>query len=293
MTIRVAHITDIHFTESVPLRRLLRRLPGKRMLGTANQVLRGRRHHFPEDVQRALVDHLMLLNPDLVVITGDLTAQALESEFEKARAYLQPVLDALPTVVMPGNHDLYTRGARDTDRIASYFGEWMYREGAIGRYSDDNVDVVTLDPNRPTFINASGIVPDEQLQALRAYLSVPSVRPLVLGLHYPLVDRHGQVYDGNHHGLLNARAVIQVLEQAARKPTLILHGHEHHGFRQTVAGIPIFDCGSSGYRFMPEKRRAAAMCVYHLGAPELEVERFLHDGARFEPEAGGAFATGR
>lgn len=288
MTVRIAHITDIHFTEPVSIGRL----SPKRMLGTANQYLRGRRHHFPEDVQRALVDHLLLVNPDVLVITGDLTAQALQSEFEKARRFLQPVLDALPTVVMPGNHDLYTWGARDTDRIAAYFGDWMHRDGSIGHFVHDDVDVVALDPNRPTYINASGLVPQAQLDALEAYLAEPSDRPLVLGLHYPLVDRRGDVYDGSHHGLLNARQVIALLERSPRKPDLILHGHEHHGFRQEVAGVPIFNCGSSGYAHMPDKRRAAAMCVYHLG-PQLEVERFLHDGTSFRPEPGGAFATGR
>lgn len=291
---RIAHATDIHFTEDPSLLQL----PGKRLLGTANLWLRGRRHDFPESTQQCLVDHLVELAPDLLILTGDLTAQALPVEFEKARRYLLPALTRQPSVVMPGNHDLYTRGAARDDRIHQHFAEWMHREGPIGRAVFGDVEVIALDPNRPTGIHASGRVPEAQLEALAAALDEPSDRALVLGLHYPIVDRLGAVYDGEHHGLLNARALIEVLGSGRRAPDLILHGHEHHGFQQIVqAGpyaIPIVDCGSSGYRFMPNKRRAAGMCVYDLapGKP-LTIERYLHDGERFVPEEGGAFATGR
>lgn len=290
---RVAHCTDIHFTEDVPLGRLW----GKRILGTANQVLRGRRHHFPDAVQADLVAHLLEQAPDLLVITGDLTAQALDGEFDKALRVLRPALEAQPTIVMPGNHDVYTRGARDADRIAQTFGPWLHRDGPIGKITVGCVDVVTLDPNRPTFIHASGEIPAAQLDALRAYLEEPSDNALILGLHYPVVDRHGEVYDGVHRGLLNARALLDVLGSAPRKPDLVIHGHEHHGYRQHIElgsdTLLTVDCGSSGYKHMPGKKRAAAMCIYDIEPGSVEIARFLHDGEHFVPEPGGAFATGR
>ena len=291
---RIAHATDIHFTEDPSLLQL----PGKRLLGTANLWLRGRRHDFPELIQQCLVDHLVALEPDLLIITGDLTAQALPSEFEKAKRFLLPALTRQPSVVMAGNHDVYTRGAARDDRIHEHFAAWLHRDGPIGRFVRDSIEVITLDPNRPTGIHASGLIPESQLEALAEALAEPSERVLVLALHYPIVDRRGDVYDGEHHGLLNARALIEVLAQGTRAPDLILHGHEHHGFQQLLTAgdhaIPIVNCGSSGYRFMPDKRRAAGMCVYELapGVP-LSIERYLHDGERFVPEQGGAFATGR
>ena len=57
--------------------------------------------------------------------------------------------------------------------------------------------------------------------------------------------------------------------------------------------VPIRNCGSSGYAWEPERRRAAGMCVYHVGDGLERTERFLFDGESFSPEPGGAYATGR
>ncbi len=292
---RIAHATDIHWTESVPFTKLF----GKRTLGTANQILRGRRHHFPEDVQQALMDHVRSLSPDLFVVTGDLTAQALPSEFDKARRFLAPVMQQIDTLVLAGNHDVYTRGARDTDRIASYFGDQLHRAGPIQRLDRNGLVVLGLDPNRPTFLDAAGEVPTEQLDALSEALEDPTLdgRFRILALHYPLLDRRGDVYDNTHHGLLNARVLIERLRAATYKPHLCIHGHEHHGFSVPLDlgghTMVIANSGSSGYRFMPEKRRAAAMNVYVVEGESFEVERYMYDGTAFVPEDGGAYATGR
>lgn len=292
---RIAHASDIHWTTDVPLGRL----PGKRILGTANQILRGRRHHFPRAVQQSLVQHLLEQRLDLFILTGDLTAQALPEEFAMAREDLQPVLDTIPTVVLPGNHDVYTQGAKRADRIAELFGPWLHRQGPIGRFDLKNTTVFTLDPNRPTWIHASGEVPTEQLEALSKALEGADLegRFIVLALHYPVLDRHGEVYDGNHHGLLNARALIDRLKRARHAPHVILHGHEHHGYTVPLdlggRTATLIDCGSSGYKHMPEKRRAAATVTLEVEGTAFTVERYLHDGTGFAAEPGGAFATGR
>lgn len=297
MAIRVAHVTDIHWT----LRPPLRRIPGKRVLGAANLYLRGRRHQFPEAVQEALVAHLVALAPDAVVITGDLTATALPDEFAWARRALQPVLDRFPTLVLPGNHDVYTRGARRDRRIAEHFGPWMGLDGPhapVARLDVGEVTVLGLDPCRPHPVLSSGMLPAEQLGRLSALLDALVDRSILLALHYPVLDRHGAIYAGLNHGLRNARALIGTLGRAERVPLAILHGHEHHGYTVDLdAGgrrIPIFDCGSSGYAWMPERRRAAAMCVYTVdGGAIVDVRRDLYAEGGFKPEPGGAFATGR
>ena len=93
------------------------------------------------------------------------------------------------------------------------------------------------------------------------------------------------------------RALIELLGRVQKRPSAILHGHEHHGFQSAVevAGhpIPCVNSGSSGYKHMPEKRRAAAMNVYTIEGHGFSIERFMHDGKRFVPEEGGAYATGR
>lgn len=295
---KIAHATDIHWMEPP----YWKALHSKRWIGTANLYLRGRRHHFAEHVQQALVTHIVGLEPDLVLITGDLTAQALPAEFEKAKAALTPVLTRFPTFLVPGNHDLYTLGAQREQRIRAWFGDWMGQGSSrqIGRLDLESVTVFGLDPNRPTWLSASGRLPTHQLGQLEEALSDPALcgRLVVVCIHYPVLDRHGAVYDGYNHGLLNARALIALFERALVKPSLLVHGHEHHGFHVALpvgdGTVPVFNCGSSGYAFLPARRRAAAMNVYTTEGDRLVgVDRYLYDGERFAPEPGGAYATGR
>ena len=71
---RLAHISDLHF-------------------GKTDQTL-----------VLALEEELDQFNPDLIVVTGDLTQRARRQQFEQARNFL----DSLPfaRLVVPGNHDI-------------------------------------------------------------------------------------------------------------------------------------------------------------------------------------------
>src|SRR5688500_4193406 len=55
-------------------------------------------------VLAALISSIARAQPDLVVLSGDLTQRATTTQFREARAFL----DALgaPTLVIPGNHDV-------------------------------------------------------------------------------------------------------------------------------------------------------------------------------------------
>lgn len=61
----------------------------------------------------ALLEAAAALRPDIVVASGDFTQRAKREQFAQARAFLDR-LPAVPTVVVPGNHDvpLYRVGER-------------------------------------------------------------------------------------------------------------------------------------------------------------------------------------
>ena len=79
---------------------------------------------YGEAIREAL-DQALSIDPDVVVMTGDLTAQALDAEFSEARALLDPILSRFPTVMIPGNHDTYVRESTPGDRMRELFGQWM------------------------------------------------------------------------------------------------------------------------------------------------------------------------
>lgn len=77
MALRIAHLSDLHFDGSAELAAGL----------------------------SALVDRVSALRPDLVVVSGDLTADGRVSELDATRAALAH-LDPIPRLVIPGNRDL-------------------------------------------------------------------------------------------------------------------------------------------------------------------------------------------
>ncbi len=60
---------------------------------------------FDPALLSAAVNEILDLQPDLVVVAGDLTQEGYAEEFEMARDFLRPLREALTTVIVPGNHD--------------------------------------------------------------------------------------------------------------------------------------------------------------------------------------------
>jgi len=289
--LRIVHLTDLH----VQTRPRLRDLPGKRLVGSANLYLLGRRRKFSVAAQRAAVAAAAAAEPDLVICTGDLTAQALDAEFAAARDLLAPLLDRIPTVVIAGNHDTYVREPTPAARMRRFFGEWMTaRSPGLAVFGD--VAVLTLESCR-THVLSSGRVEPSHLDRARGLLAEAAGRFCFLALHYPLVGRDGAPYGPATRALENGSAVTDFLNTTPGVGA-VLHGHEHHGFRSEIrtarGGIPVLNPGASGYAWLPEMRRTGHMNIYEVQDGGLtDVRRLSFDGVRFSPEEGGAYATGR
>lgn len=272
---RVVHLTDLHVQRPPPVGSLF----SKRLLGAANLYLAGRKGHFSAATAEALVPAVLAQAPDLVVCSGDLTAMALEEEFEAAKALLAPVRAAARWLCIPGNHDVYT--ADSVGRFAAHFGET-----APVRVVEDGAAWVLVDVCHPDWASRGWLG-----EAGRAQLREALGAGAIVVLHYPLRNRRGEAYGPWTRACVDAAEIEAIcLEKGA---SAVLHGHEHHGFRTQAAGLPIYDPGASGYAFLPEKGRSAHFCVYDVqGGRIVGVERLRFDGTAFVPEPGGAWATG-
>ncbi len=292
---RILHFTDLHlFRRPGPSSML-----GKRLLGTANLYLARRVDHFSQRSIEALVAAVIEQEPDVCVCSGDLTGMASPVEFQEIRALLAPILDRFPVFMVPGNHDVYTRGAARERRFEASFGEWSGGGSYPAIHRHDGLTVVGLDCARPHPLLASGVLPAAQLEGLEGILNSGELDDsfTILLLHYPLRDRRGEPYGSASRHLVNARDLEAVI---ASKPgiDLIVHGHEHHGFQtqlQTSHGpIPIYDPGAGGRSQSTERNETAHFNVYTVAEGSLsKVERWALDGERFVEEPGGPYATGR
>ncbi len=253
--VRILHFSDIHLGLGV------RRIPlsdwaGKRLAGGANLLRgRGRRFSGAAEKTRAMVRLAGELRADLVLCTGDLTALATRAEFQATRDIFEPLLDTGRFVVVPGNHDLYTRRDVEQGRFARRFGRGLESDlpelctdgpWPIVRLPADDVAVIAVNSARPNLLKSSGRVPDVQIDGLRAALADPRIagRFVFLMTHYAPCRADGSP-DTREHGLDNVDDLLDATAGIERGAFLC--GHIHTTFRQRIAGFAgeVFCAGSS------------------------------------------------
>jgi 3',5'-cyclic AMP phosphodiesterase CpdA len=267
---RIAHFSDLHILSLAGVRP--HRFLNKRVTGYANlRLKRGHIHH--PDYVRAIAREVRRCGVDHVVITGDLTNLALDEEFAAVRTLLDVEL-GLPSgdvSVVPGNHDLYTRGALRTKRFVKYFAENMTTdmpdlgvEIPLGRFpfvrlrgAAAIIGLTSAVPRLPLF--ATGKIGQPQADALTRILAHPEVRKRtpVLLMHHPV-----------HNPVSTVKRFLTGLDDAALLWTsirdvprgLVLHGHLHarmlsigatsasleHEDEGKMAGFNVYEIADSG-----------------------------------------------
>jgi 3',5'-cyclic AMP phosphodiesterase CpdA len=242
---KIAHFSDLHLLSlsGVPFWRFL----NKRLTGWANlRLKRGKSVHRASYV-RAIARQVTQMGVDHVVITGDLTNLALESEFALVSEVLSGELGvpASEVTVVPGNHDVYTRGAGASHRFERALAPYLVSDlpelavdTAGGRFPvvklRGAVAIIGLSSAvpRPPFVAAGEIGPS-QLRALSDVLAHPDVagRTIVLAVHHPPHNdwpAHKRYVEGLRDG-------AELLERLGAAPRgIILHGHLHRRIQRVL-----------------------------------------------------------
>jgi 3',5'-cyclic AMP phosphodiesterase CpdA len=111
-----------------------------------------------------LRDLVHSINPDMVVVSGDLTQRAKSEQFEEARAWLDTLPQ--PQIIVPGNHDIslynvFRRFALPLERYKRYISDEL--EPA---YVDDEIAVIGVNTARSLTFK-DGRVNKEQVLKIR------------------------------------------------------------------------------------------------------------------------------
>jgi 3',5'-cyclic AMP phosphodiesterase CpdA len=241
---KIAHLSDLHLLDltGVPLTRFL----NKRLTGWVNLRLKRGSIHRAAYVA-AMAREIAARRFDHVVVTGDLTNLALEPEFERVRELLGQTLAMPPAdvTVVPGNHDLYTRGALATRRFEGFLRQWL--ESDLPALSADvsgarfpivklrgPVAIIGLSSAVPRLpLVAAGEIGEPQLRALGDVLAHPEVtsRFPVIALHHPPVHPWSRT-KAHLEGLRDAKELLALLATLPRG--LVLHGHLHRRIQREL-----------------------------------------------------------
>jgi 3',5'-cyclic AMP phosphodiesterase CpdA len=241
--VRIVHVSDIHFWQYAlnPLRLL-----SKRLLGMAS-LLAGRARRFRLEGIPRLVEQVRRLEPDHILITGDLTTTALPDEFRAARAALADWLgDPARVTIIPGNHDRYTFWAHRSRRFERYFAAYAPRHAFPWlRQLDPDTAILGLDGTRAG-ISARGKLPRAQLDEAQQILAAASapVRRLIIACHYPVAAPDDFARELARKPLVNASEVRRWLQTLG--PHLFCCGHVHAAWAFRPREVPNQLCINPG-----------------------------------------------
>ncbi|MFP2931882.1 metallophosphoesterase family protein [Pyxidicoccus sp. 3LG] len=222
---RFAHCSDVHITEdyfALPLHRL----GWRRWVALAELTVGGRAKRYARapHALSAIVRDAQAHRADHFILSGDLTAYALEGEFSGARKALGPLADdPRRCTVIPGNHDVFTPGSHRSGRFARHFGHLLEsdlpeyrREGAfpfVRLLGDEAAVVGLLSARVPASPGLSfGTIGPAQLEGLAALLRdsrLDGRAVLVRGA--PRAAHPEGRADRWHHGLRDADALLRLL----------------------------------------------------------------------------------
>lgn len=241
--LRLVHVSDIHFWQLAfnPLQLL-----NKRLLGMGSLLVQRARKFRLERIEQ-VVDRVISLEPDHILITGDLTTTALPAEFITARRALAPWLtDPEKSTVIPGNHDRYTPGSHRARLFEKSFGEFAPAASYPWlRFLDDQTAILGLDPTRAS-LTARGRLPERQLGRAKELVAGmdPAIRRLIVACHYPLDAPLGYRRDLASKNMINAEDVTAWLAKVG--PHLYCCGHVHAAWAFTPPRIPGQLCLNAG-----------------------------------------------
>ena len=199
----VATVNDVHFGETIC--GVMDGIPD----GPFFSVDEGA-EPYPELMNRGAVEEISAIDPDAVIVKGDLTCDGLDEEYA---AFLRFYGDAF------GDRLHHVRGNHDAYRLQTYAPEGPQRIDV------DGLTVALLDTTIPG--RATGQVPAEQLEWLDD-LAAPADRPvLVLGHHHvwnPGASQRPDDYFGIHPD--DSERLIAAV---ARHPQILGYaaGHTH------------------------------------------------------------------
>src|SRR5437867_2336442 len=225
--LRIAHISDLHFSK-ITLNPM--QFFSKRWIGNGNLILTRRKRHNL-NLLSSIPELFADLKVDLVIISGDFSTTGQKIEFERAKEFLKGIKSKL--LVIPGNHDHYTRGGYKKKLFYQYFSNPS--SGASGKWAnltlkEDKIELrpltedwwyLAIDTVVPTsLISSQGLFSEELEQKLKTVLQdLPQGKKILFINHFPFFP-----FDEPSHMLLRGMALHDLLKTS---PAVLfyLHGH--------------------------------------------------------------------
>jgi 3',5'-cyclic-AMP phosphodiesterase len=197
---------------------------------------------FDRNMMESAVERINVMQPDVVVVAGDLTAAGYEWEFQEAVRWLDRI--EYPKIIVPGNHDSRNVGYV---HFENYFGKRFYsyrqafdRERAE-RLRAGGFTVVAVDSSEPDL--NEGRVGREHYQWIKEQFHEPDDIKIFV-IHHHLVSIPGTGRERNI--ITDAGDVLAELTQL--DIDVVLSGHKHVPYFWGINGMLVCNSGTAATR---------------------------------------------
>ncbi|MBP3790599.1 MAG: metallophosphoesterase family protein [Methanobrevibacter sp.] len=224
----IAHISDLHVSKS----------------------------DFDEEMFMTAVTQINNMQPDMIILTGDLTNNGYYTEFEQVKRYL--AMFEAPLFAIPGNHDARNLGYQTFEEL---IGERSWK-----LTMDDQVTVIGLDSSSPD--ESKGHVGTPQHMWLEHQLD-----ECVINDNFSIVSLHHHVVSipqtGRERNVLSdAGDILKTL--TTHEVDLVLSGHKHVPNIWRINNTLIVNAGSlCSYKLRGKNKNSYN--VYNITDDEIEI----------------------
>jgi 3',5'-cyclic AMP phosphodiesterase CpdA len=244
--------------------------------------------HFgsvPQGLEELLLDDLVAMNPDAVLIAGDLTMRASMAEFAAARAWL----DRLPLtrLVVPGNHDIpaYNLIQRFLQPFSRFERTVPEAERRPLAFADCHVvGLNTVASWQPHLRWQEGRVRKRDVARFaQAIEATPPGRFRVVVAHHPFAKVPEME---RARPVRRATSMLDAFDDTS--VDLVLSGHTHQSFVLPVAGLRNRLIALGAPTALSSRRRGEenGYWLIDIAPEEVRLARRLREGGKFvaEPE---------
>lgn len=245
-------------------------MPDNLTIAHLSDIHIGSRHFLPNLLERAIAE-INELEPDAVIISGDLTDEGFRQQYKSAQTYLASI--KCPNVlVVPGNHDSRNVGYVHFEELLGPRHKILHLPG---------LTIVGVDSSEPDI--DSGRIGREQYGWLEEAFSDDCFK--IFALHHHLLPVPGTGRERNV--VSDAGDVLEVLLRLG--VDIVVTGHKHVPYAWMLENLFVINAGTVASlrlrgRTKPcynviqmESSRARVYRKYPFGGSELIVDFSLHD----------------
>ena len=221
---------------------------------------------FDEKTFMDAVDEINNLNPDMIILTGDITEHGYYREFEQATRYLE--MFEPPLFAVPGNHDARNLGYQTFEEL---IGEKSWK-----LTMDDNFTVIGIDSSSPD--ENKGHVGTPQHMWLEHQLDEAVINEnfAIVALHHHIVPIP---QTGRERNILSdAGDILKTL--TTHQVDLILSGHKHVPNIWKINDTIISNTGSLSSTKLRGKNKNS-YTVYDISDTEINIYLYEINGEKF------------